>query len=300
MKKIALISSHCDTEDKIEVLNSNIKILKSLNIDTFVISSIKIEIDCDFLFITKENPILKWPEKAIALWKSFPYDSEMLKVISFVDDYGWASLYQIKKIMEFATTYDYDIFYFLIYDLKIDEKIIEDIKSNIYNIIYPRKDFNSNKIYPSSFHFSIFNKEKLKLISSLIDKNSYKNMSGGFAEDFVHQCVTAVGLQHSEHVVIDLIHITDKNKLLNHSKSKKYELFLSKNEESDFKMFLYNLTENCKVYINQEIHELNQNKLIETNINPKNLNLLRIDTDQESIDYIETYNKIGVSLIRFM
>ena len=40
MKKIALISSYCDTEKKIEILKNNILILKKIGIDTLVISPI--------------------------------------------------------------------------------------------------------------------------------------------------------------------------------------------------------------------------------------------------------------------
>ena len=37
MKKIALISSFCDNDQKIEVLQKNIKIIKNLNIDIILI-----------------------------------------------------------------------------------------------------------------------------------------------------------------------------------------------------------------------------------------------------------------------
>jgi hypothetical protein len=300
MKKVALISSHCETPEKLDVLNHNIKLLKSLNVDTFVISSIKIDVDCDFLFITKENPILEWPERAMVAWKTLTYDDKILKLVTLVADYGWASLYQIKKIMEFATTYDYDIFYFLIYDLKIDEKIIEDINSNDYNIIYPRKDLIDGKVYPSSFHFSIFNKEKLKLISSLIDKSVYLSVKAGVAEDFVNQCATAIGMKRSEHFVIDLIHITDGRKLFNHSTSKKYDMFIAKNEESNFKLFFYNVGCELKVNINEEIHDVNKNQLIETNISFENLNTLKVEANNELFDYMGVYNQISRNLIHFI
>lgn len=297
MKKIALISSHCDTQEKIDILNSNIKTLKSLNIDTFVISSIKIDIDCDFLFITKENPILKWTERCTVFWKTLNYYGKMLRFTSFIDDYGWASLYQIKKIMEFASTYDYDIFYFLIYDLNMDEKIIEDINSNIFNIIYPRKDFTTDIIFPSSVHFSIFNKENLKIFSSLLNKEVYKKIQSGVAEDFVHQCVNSMGLQHSNYPVTDLICIS--NDLFNQSISEKYEFFLNKDEESNFKIFLFRTSDELTVYINDEIYKISQNQLLETNIPCKNLKLLKIENSEGVIDYTEKYNKSNKQLINF-
>jgi glycosidase len=41
MKKLALISSFCDTEEKKNVLTENLDILKNLNIDTLLISPIQ-------------------------------------------------------------------------------------------------------------------------------------------------------------------------------------------------------------------------------------------------------------------
>lgn len=300
MKKIALISTFCDTEEKSIVLNENLKILKSLDIDTFVISPIKIDVDCDFLFITKENPILSWPERSMAMWKTVNYDEKLLKLTYFINDYGWASLYQIKKVMEFASTYDYDIFYFLIYDLKIDEKIIDDINKNIVNMIYPRKDFDSNKIYPSSLHFAIFNKEKLKIISSLIDKKTYQKKDL-VAEDYIHQWVESMGMNHSNHSVTDLINISNTKDLFNHSLSEKYGLFFCKDYELKFKIFLFGLSQTTTIYVNEETYQVeNEKYLLETEFNFNEIKSLKVQYENETIDYLNKYNGIVKSLIHFL
>jgi hypothetical protein len=298
MKKLALISSHCDTPEKIDVLNSNLRTLKSLNIDTFVISAIKIDVDCDFLFITKENPILKWPERSIAVWKTFNYDEKILRFISFFADYGWASLYQIKKIMEFAATYDYDIFYFLIYDLDMDKKIIEDINSNIFNIVYPRKAFNSEYVYPSSVHFSIFNKEKLKIFSSLLDKESYINLKQGVAESYIHQCAVGMGLQNSNYPVTDLICISEKNPF-SLSITDKYEFFLNKDVNSNFKIYFFMSSDELTVYVNEQIYKISEKQLLQTNVPCESIYLLKIENSEGIIDYTEKYNNYNKQVINF-
>ena len=65
MKKIALISTFCDTKEKQNILKENIIKIKNLGIDVMAISPIEIPYDitklCDFFFYTKENPLLKWP-----------------------------------------------------------------------------------------------------------------------------------------------------------------------------------------------------------------------------------------------
>ena len=62
MKKIALISTYCDTPEKIHVLIENAKTLKFLGVDVMVNSSIPFEPivtnHFDFYFQTKENILL--------------------------------------------------------------------------------------------------------------------------------------------------------------------------------------------------------------------------------------------------
>lgn len=292
MKKLALISSHCDTEEKKQILESNISLLKKLGIDTFVISTIKIDVDADFLFFTKENPILTWPERGIVWYKDFYINDRILSVSSTIDDYGWASLYQIKKVMEFASTYDYDVFYFLIYDLNFDEKIISDINNNLINLIYPRKDFGTEKIYPSSLHFAIFDKRKLKLFSDLIDKNSYIKLGTEFAEDFVHKCCIAMGMNHSEYPVTDLIQVNNFGSVLNYSFSENYKFFHN-NDENNFRILFYDIISPISVNINDLSYDIFQNMyLIETEIKVNEITRLSVVCDNQESNYIDsTYRK---------
>lgn len=54
-KKVALISTFCDTEEKLNILEENIVKIKSLGIDVMAISPIEIPYDiiklCDFFHI---------------------------------------------------------------------------------------------------------------------------------------------------------------------------------------------------------------------------------------------------------
>ena len=68
MKKIALISTFCDTEEKQNLLKENIIKIKNLKIDVIVISPLQIPHDiinlCDYFLYTKENPVFDWPLKS--------------------------------------------------------------------------------------------------------------------------------------------------------------------------------------------------------------------------------------------
>ena len=71
-KKVALISSFCDSKEKLDVLQSNIKQLKQLAFDVIVISPLTLPKEivsiCDYFFYTKDNLILEWPINVQMYW----------------------------------------------------------------------------------------------------------------------------------------------------------------------------------------------------------------------------------------
>ena len=121
MKKIALISTFCDTKEKQNILKENIIKIKSLGIDIMAISPIEIPYDimkfCDFFCYTKENPVFDWPEKAYTQWWSLNINGENMKMNITCPDYGYAGLIQIKRMADLALSMDYDMFFPMIYDL---------------------------------------------------------------------------------------------------------------------------------------------------------------------------------------
>lgn len=106
MKKIALISSYCDSDDKLNILKKNIITLKSLNVDVMLLSPIMVNSNiinlCDFFIYTKENPILRWPVRAHTFWLNFiNKHGDNLFLHRDIDDYSWAALYQTKNFLRF-------------------------------------------------------------------------------------------------------------------------------------------------------------------------------------------------------
>lgn len=298
MKKIALISSYCDTQEKLDVLNSNIKVLKSLGLDVFVISPIPIQIEVDFLFITKENPILTHLHKRISWWAKHSYQEKTLKLIRHFPDYGWASLYQIKKIMEFASTLDYDNFYLMIYDLIINDSIQNKIISDDVNITFPRRDFvNKNQIYPSSFHFSIFDKSKLIEISNKIDFHDYSS-NDGFAEDFIEKWTNDLSMKKDEIVVEDSINNTPYKNYLNYSTSENFNLFFSKEPDCKLQVFIYNCFKPIILKIDDFEYYIDDEKFfIETELyEPKNI--FRVSTGEHDYNFLEIYRDTLNNLIQ--
>ena len=132
-KKVALISSYCENEEKIKVLQETIQKLKENNLDVILISPLilpeKIINACDYFFYTKDNEILLWPVKVQMYYNYWKLDEEKYLIIKEPSkDYGWAGLNQVKKLTEIALSFDYDYFYHLIYDLEIDENVTSVIQ----------------------------------------------------------------------------------------------------------------------------------------------------------------------------
>ena len=71
IKKVALISTYCDTQEKIDVLIKNIDKVKAYGLDVIVISPIflpqYVQTKCDYFLLTKDNPVLDWPVNQLQL-----------------------------------------------------------------------------------------------------------------------------------------------------------------------------------------------------------------------------------------
>ncbi len=76
-KKLAIISSFCNDEEKVEVLYQNLLKLKEIGIDTLVLGPNFIPLPSriteltDYFFYTKENPLLKPPLRSYSPWREY-------------------------------------------------------------------------------------------------------------------------------------------------------------------------------------------------------------------------------------
>ncbi len=163
-KKVALISSFCDSDDKINVLNENIKKLKAFNLDIILATPIYLPDDviklCDYVFYTKENLMLEWPLYREGYWKEIcEIEGNIVILWEVHSHYGWAGLSQVKKLTEIALTFDYEYFYHLIYDLEINRDVLNVLNEEPSNLIAPFK--RGNVELNSSLHLMAFNRENV-------------------------------------------------------------------------------------------------------------------------------------------
>jgi hypothetical protein len=277
-KKIVLISSYCDTDEKINILKTNIDTIKNLGLDIMLNSPISLPLDvinkCDYFFLTKDNPILEWPQKAVYSWRKIEVNDKEHQLNVCLQDYGWANIYQIKKLSEFALTYDYDYFYHIIYDLIIDDVAINGFKSekkcNFYH-------FHEHNV---SLHFMIFDKEHMIKFLSQLTLENYLDI-GGIAEQWLDRLLqlNRFDYQIENSYVDDKILFHRNINLFNSSKIEGLSFFIIKNDAdlSNIQLFFYNnnTTDNMNIDI-----KINNNI---TNYNISNGNLIDLGYNKENI-----------------
>ena len=305
MKKIALISTFCNTPEKVHILVENVKILKSLGVDVMVNSFISLEPEIinyfDFYFQTKENPLLRWPERANTFWwKQVNQYNKEIMLHRDVDDYGWAAIYQIKKLSEIALTFNYDIFYHITYDIIISNELTQDILNNktntTYHTINPNDPLDQWNVSPL---FISFDKENLIKFLSKIDKDLYIQRYG-FAEDFIELLLEDIPMIKSEFPVEDSITYINgcNNDLFNYSQSENYKIFFSNNWTNRFSFVVYDIKEgDLKVVFNdKEIYNIE-------NLVPQgfeiDVNSFKVIFNNEIIEYNDIINDIPRNVISY-
>lgn len=299
-----MISTYCDTEEKKTVLRDNILKLKNLNVDVMVLSPLSLGNDivemCDFFYFTKENPILRWPERANSFWwkvnNSF---GDEIVLHRDIDDYGWAALYQTKKLSQIALTYEYDIFYHMIYDVEINEFLTKDIENNIINKTYHRiNPKNHNDKWEFTLHFIIFDKEKLNSFQNKIHKNIYLNLNG-FAEEYLENIISNMDMLKSEFDVKDVIRYidSDDDKVFDYSLTNEYKVFFSKkNNKLLLVMYGFNKKDDFLIKTNDNMYTVEELVPIELN---NDIESLEIISNKTTYNYIDIIKKITRNVIEY-
>lgn len=315
MKRVALISSFCDSEEKLNILRDNIKILKSNGLDIILLSPIPLPEEiiklCDFSFFTKENPLLTWPFK-VQIYKAFfymPQNNDFLCINLCDDDYGWAGLYQIKKLTEIALTFDYDYFYNLIYDLHIDENVLRILNNPQESLVCGYKRGNTLHSLVS-LHFMVFNRENCKkLVDHLsLEKyldflNSYMATSGKVAETFFEILSRESGYKISNFFVKDKI--SNNPNFFNFSNIDDIKFFIEKNANnvlSDVRVYTFENQKkiNAEIIVNDKVVNISEEyQIFSLGFSYLEIESIFLRIENQIIDLMETLNKLSHSFISF-
>lgn len=325
-KKIVLISTFCDTEKKVEVLKDNLKKIKDLGLDTMIIAPnflpfeqeiIKIS---DFVFYTKENPLLEYPLRQYTHWYEMQlHDERVITLHRGFADYGWAALYQTKKLSQIALTFDYDIFYHLIYDVEIDDVLERELLFDEVNLIHPRRNPNHpEEIWETTLHFMVFDRDMMKKIEKEITLDEYIS-TNGVAEGEVLKWTKKHELKISNHCVKDKIFYWENFDFFNISPFEEFKFFVSKNPDlqiwlgyenpyaarinSNLRVVFYDIPQDFRItiFLDEQKYDLNPKnwEFIELPHDSQNLKNFKLVYENKKIDFSETYSKIMLNQIYY-
>lgn len=309
-KKVALISSFCDSKEKLDVLQSNIKQLKQLAFDVIVISPLTLPKEivsiCDYFFYTKDNLILEWPINVQMYWSEKEISKE--KPLTFVatnKDYGWTGLSHVKKLTDIGLLFDYKHFYYMIYDIDIDQNVLSVLNNPKDNWIgsFERDGVRVN----SSLHLMVFDRENAKRMNNLVSLESYieflhdRNQNGS-TEAFVDTIKKKLQSESPDFFIKDKIFVY--RDFFNHSPDNRIKFFVKKDSNnimSNLKIFFYanESLAKIKLIINDKESEINIScdSIVDLGVNFLELRSARFSINEEEVDILKSIESIKYASI---
>lgn len=309
-KKVALISSFCDSKEKLDVLQSNIKELKQLAFDVIVISPLTLPKEivsiCDYFFYTKDNLILEWPINVQMYW--FEKEISKEKPLTFVatnKDYGWTGLSHVKKLTDIGLLFDYKHFYYMIYDIDIDQNVLSVLNNPKDNWIgsFERDGVRVN----SSLHLMVFDRENAKRMNNLVSLESYieflhdRNQNGS-TEAFVDTIKKKLQSESPDFFIKDKIFVY--RDFFNHSPDNRIKFFVKKDSNnimSNLKIFFYanESLAKIKLIINDKESEINIScdSIVDLGVNFLELRSARFSINEEEVDILKSIESIKYASI---
>lgn len=296
-KKIALISTFCNSDDKIKLLTENVKKIKSFGVDVMLISPLKLTdelIDlCDYLIYSKENPVLTWPEKSYFQWWDGTINGRHITMTTTYPDYGYAGLVQVKRMADFALSMDYDIFFPMIYDININEHVESVFRSELKNSFFP--SMRDGQVWGIGLHLISLDRDHLTRFKNLITRESYL-VEGDFdAFAWLHRAVKLIPGKLETEPVEDLIYFLENKEFFNISSSDKFQSFIHKTLVDNMKIVFYDFggVKNFKIKTEDFYQEINLREWEEVVLPFFDCSSLIIECDGEVIDFTEEMIKIG-------
>ncbi len=269
-KNLIIILSHCDTEEKIKILDDNIKQLKSNGFDILLTSHVplpkSIQSQIEYFIYDKSNPILHWPQRGMVYWKTITLGQENYDLVNILPDYGWTAFNQFLTSSHLGLSLDYDQYSFINYDTILTPLMFETLKSP--------QSFVTSKVYAKenekgfrfpSFMLNILNKENLKKLLPLISQEQYIDGSITIehhdfkdAETYLGHLISVFNYEIYPEVVKDQIMYIDFQDAFNFNMDNNlFKVFYQsvtdpKVYKTEPSILIYDIKENLKVNINDK------------------------------------------------
>ena len=212
MKKAVIILSHCNTEEKLQVLKNNILKLKSNpNLDIILTSHISLPQEIvdsvEYFIYDKSNPILSWPQRGMFIWQRFNIETQDVYLNYIQPDYGWCVFNQINLGGSIAL--NYDISYVINYDLVIDSNVEKILNNNIPEANFFKSQNYEGKIQNPSLLLFKVNKQQLQYLLDNISIDGYCSKHTT-AEQYLDTLIQNLEYTTPDYFLFDQINFFDR------------------------------------------------------------------------------------------
>lgn len=262
-KSVALFSTFCNNEEKLNALLDNIRKVKNLGLDCIVITPFPLDSKvyelADSVITTKENTLDLY-DKSIVIWKKGfkknykDFSGEIFNIL--IPDYGYASGIQMKRLIDYALSFGYNHYHIIIYDLLINndvEKILLEGRECSF--------FKNDRIVDSNVGgtFISLDMNNAKIYSSLIREESYYYDIEDTGEKWLGKIQVAMGGKIEDIIVSDTVKTGDDEAFsIDHTPDFMFSTFILKND--NLELYFYNVPEPLEIEI--EINGEATNKII--------------------------------------
>ena len=169
MKECFVITTYCNTSDRIEELKKCIKNLNRFNIDILIHAHYPLNSDIQqsvkYYIYDSTNPVIRDGSKVIIRWKWYVTANKLLTIIN--PDYSYAVMNQWCESMKFLKEKEYDIIHVINYDTFISDFIFKKHQESLLNhdaiFEYTNlnvKDYNANESNKKLMYIVFFSIKK--------------------------------------------------------------------------------------------------------------------------------------------
>jgi hypothetical protein len=189
----------------------------------------------------------------------------------------------------------------MIYDIKVDENVIEGFYSNRTNSVYPSK--RKEDVWKVGLHYLIFNRENLKNFISHINLETYLGVKHGDAFKVLHTLQDKLNYVIEKTPVEDEIYYYENVDFFNCSPIEGLKFFIENDDEnpSSIKILFYDVVgeKEIKVKIGEteSAHTISSLYLIDLGFNKFNLQPVTIEVDDINYDITDIIKKIKHSTL---
>jgi hypothetical protein len=256
MKKLVLISSHCDTDDKLKILKTNLNILRSMNVKILLYSSFRLNSEItdfvDYYFYNSINPINE--SRSMLFWKEEIYNNKKIKFFRFWRDHTLAGFYQLKYLSNLSKMLNFDLNYFILYDLVITNDVICFIKDKEDEGFFSFLAYENGeeKINDCATQLYCINKDNIDKLNEYFDWNECQRFSN--IEGFMFNLANRLNIPVIRDFTIE-DHIYQfrnwREDFYNYSPWSKFKIYFSKNVGTNdpHRIMIYDIKEPVELFI---------------------------------------------------